>query len=109
MKRMTVSQRVNKMYRMEREKEILKVFETITKKEVLAMLEKFIDLGVITVKTTKTKVQVQLQCSPSSFHFDDILDELYRACTSFTSECNCFGNITSAKFTVIDGTVQIMF
>ena len=47
---MTVAQSVNEMYREERRREILKAFNTITREEVLANLESYLNKGILTVE-----------------------------------------------------------
>lgn len=107
MRRMTVSQRVNEMYRIEREREILRTFNTITRAEVLFMLEKFVNLGIITVRETETKVIVQLHRSSSSFRFDEILNELDRVCINRRNRYNSFGHLDMSIFSIEDTNIQI--
>ena len=104
---MTVAQRVNEMYRAEREREILEAFSTITREEVLAMLENFIDLGIVTVKETETKVVVQLNRSFSSYHFYNVLNELDRTSNRRRNKYNCFGHLEAIIFRIEDASIQI--
>lgn len=105
----TVAQRVNEFYRAEREYEILRAFKTITREEVLFMLESFIDLGIITVNETKTKVNVKLHRTPSSYNFNNVLTELDRTCVSCKNDCNGFGQRTVSKFKIEDAIIQITY
>ena len=105
---MTVAQMIREKERETRKAEILKAFNTITREEVLAMLEKFIELGIITVVETKTKVNVQLHRSCTSHHFIDVLNELDRTCERYTSHTNKnWQNVNTYKIT--DALVQVTF
>lgn len=107
MARLTTSQRVIEMYREEKMREILMAFDTITREEVLAMVESFIEKGVITVRETKTKVVITLHRSCTSWGFVDIIEELERTCEYRTSRTDKeWRKVTTFKIT--DALVQII-
>lgn len=110
MKRMTVSQRVNEMYREERRREILKAFETITREEVLDMVKFYKEKGILKVRKQKDQIRIDMQrgCSAWNFH-DKFLKELYRACISCKSTYNCWGHLETTRYKIADGSVKIYF
>lgn len=84
------------------------MFNTITKAEVMEMLESFIEKGVVTVSETKTKVKVVLHKSCTSWGFINVINELDRTCEKSTSyTTNDWKEIT--KYKITDCTIQIQF
>ena len=104
---MTVAQSVNEMYREERRREILKAFNTITREEVLAILESYLNKGILTVEETKTKVKVILNRSCTSYNFIDVMNELDRVCEYRSNSKTYNGWQTVSKFKVADAIIQI--
>ena len=109
MKRMTVSQKVNEMYRVAREREMKRVFNVMTREEVLGLLEKYADLGILTVRETKTKVVITMKKHIGSYHFEDVVKELNRTCKRRDNSYNCFGHLEISKFKIENATIQINF
>ena len=104
MRKMTVAQTIREREREIKRQEILSAFNTITREEVLAMLESFIEKGIITVSETKTKVKVNLHRCCTSFHFyDKVLRELYRTSESHTTQKE------TVKFKITDAIIQVTF
>ena len=91
----------------EKKAEILKAFNTITKEEVLAILESYLNKGILTVEETKTKVKVVLNRSCTSYNFIDVMNELNRVCEYRTNNKASNGWQTVSKFRIANGIIQI--
>ena len=110
MRKTTVAQTIrNREYEMKR-KEILQAFNTITRAEVVDMLDFYKKKGILKVYKQGTQIRVDMKRTRSAWNFEaKVLKELHRTCTSCKSTYDHWGFLETTRYKIADGSVKVFF